>query len=126
MLMLIEHDSILSTPEARQSLAAFVAHRPNINVAVFHSAKLSAAEVCEAYPPALRERARLLELGAGSTVCGAVVGCSTSVVSAWAGRAGRAAGAGGGSAADDARSSGHGARSLGNDEVRRRLRCAWL
>lgn len=38
MLMLIEHDSILSTPEARRSLAAFVAHRPNINVAVFHSA----------------------------------------------------------------------------------------
>ena len=59
MLMLIEHDSILSTPEARQSLAAFVAHRPNINVAVFHSAKLSAAEVCEAYPPALRERLML-------------------------------------------------------------------
>jgi hypothetical protein len=59
MLMLIEHDSILSTPEARQSLAAFVAHRPNINVAVFHSAKLSAAEVCEAYPPELRERLML-------------------------------------------------------------------
>lgn len=59
MLMLIEHDSILSTPEARQSLAAFVANRPNINVAVFHSAKLSAAEVCEAYPPELRERLML-------------------------------------------------------------------
>ena len=56
MLILIEHDSILSTPEARQSLAAFVAHRPNINVAVFHSAKLSAAEVCDAYPPELRKR----------------------------------------------------------------------
>ena len=51
-----QHDFILSTPEARRNLAAFVAHRPNINVAVFHSAKLSAAEVCEAYPPALRER----------------------------------------------------------------------
>ena len=59
MLILIEHDSILSTPEARQSLAAFVAHRPNINVAVFHSSKLSAAEVCEAYPPELRERLML-------------------------------------------------------------------
>lgn len=30
MLMLIEHDSILSTPEARRSLAAFVANRPNM------------------------------------------------------------------------------------------------
>ncbi|MDD3326590.1 MAG: hypothetical protein PHW25_05825 [Zoogloea sp.] len=59
MLILIEHDSILSTPEARQSLAAFVAHRPNINVAVFHSDKLSAAEVCEAYPPELRARLML-------------------------------------------------------------------
>src|SRR6218665_3190374 len=59
MLILIEHDSILSTPEARHSLAAFVAHRPNINVAVFHSAKLAAAEVCDAYPPGLRKRRML-------------------------------------------------------------------
>lgn len=59
MLLMIEHDSILSTPEARQNLAVFVAHHPNMNVAVFHSVMLSATEVYEAYPPELRERLML-------------------------------------------------------------------
>ena len=59
MLLLIEHDSILSTLDARQRLAAFVADRPNINLAVFHSAALTATEVRETYPPELRERLML-------------------------------------------------------------------
>lgn len=56
MLLLIEHDRIMSTPQARQRLADFVAERPGLNVAIFHSAKLKSKEVRAAYPIALRDR----------------------------------------------------------------------
>ena len=56
MLLLIEHDTILSTPQARQHLSKFVAERPGLNVAIFHSEKLSANEVRADYPAALRDR----------------------------------------------------------------------
>lgn len=56
MLLLIEHDTILSTPQARQHLAKFVAERPGLNVAIFHSEKFTANEVRADYPAALRDR----------------------------------------------------------------------
>lgn len=56
MLLMIEHDTIMSTPQARQRLADFVTERPGLNVAIFHSAKLKSKEVRAAYPVALRNR----------------------------------------------------------------------
>lgn len=56
MLLLIEHDTIMSTPQARQHLADFVAARPALNVAIFHSAKLAPNKVRAAYPASLRDR----------------------------------------------------------------------
>lgn len=56
MLLLIEHDTIMSTPQARQHLADFVAARPALNVAIFHSSKLTPREVRAVYPAALRKR----------------------------------------------------------------------
>ena len=59
MLLLIEHDSVMASAAARRCLADFVAHKPTLNVAVFHSEKLTADDVRAAYPPALRERLML-------------------------------------------------------------------
>lgn len=56
MLLLIEYDTIMSTPQARQHLADFVAERPGLNVAIFHSAKLAPNKVRAAYPASLRDR----------------------------------------------------------------------
>ena len=56
MLLFIEHDAVMSTPEARKALADFVGHRPGINLAVFHAADESDDDVLAAYPAALRER----------------------------------------------------------------------
>lgn len=56
MLLLIEHDTIMSTPQARQCLADFFAARPALNVAIFHSATLKPDDVYAAYPASLRDR----------------------------------------------------------------------
>lgn len=56
MLLLIEHDAVMGTPEARKALADFVGHRPGINLAVFHSADVPEDDVLAAYPTALRKR----------------------------------------------------------------------
>ena len=56
MLLLIEHDAVMATTEARMALADFVGHRPGINLAVFHAADKSDDDVLAAYPAALRER----------------------------------------------------------------------
>jgi len=56
MLLFIEHDAVMSTPEARKALADFVGHRHGINLAVFHAAVESDDDVLAAYPAALRER----------------------------------------------------------------------
>ena len=56
MLLLIEHDTIMATAEARQCLADFVASQPALNVAIFHSSTLKENDVCAAYHTALRNR----------------------------------------------------------------------
>jgi hypothetical protein len=56
MLLFIEHDAVMATPEARKALADFVGHRPGIKLAVFHAADESDDDVLAAYPDALRER----------------------------------------------------------------------
>lgn len=56
MLLFIEHDAVMGTPEARKALADFVGHRPGISLAVFHAANESDDDVLAAYPAALRDR----------------------------------------------------------------------
>lgn len=56
MLLLIEHDAVMGTPEARKALADFVGHRPSINLAVFRAADEADGDVLAAYPAALRDR----------------------------------------------------------------------
>lgn len=56
MLLFIEHDAVMATAEARKALADFVGHRPGINLALFHTADESDADVRASYPAPLRER----------------------------------------------------------------------
>ena len=60
MLLLIEHDTIMSTPQARQHLADFVAARLALNVAIFHSAKHSPNKVRAAYPGSLQKTEKIV------------------------------------------------------------------